>query len=70
LEQASTFLAAGPTILDSNQPVRIPRIASGTTAGFVSEGSLISDGNVTFDEVTALPSTLKPSRCGCRSAMS
>lgn len=59
LEQASTFLAAGPTILDSNQPVRIPRIASGTTAGFVSEGSLISDGNVTFDEVTALPSTLK-----------
>jgi HK97 family phage major capsid protein len=39
--------------------VRIPRIASGTTAGFVGEGQLISDGNVTFDEVTALPSTLQ-----------
>ena len=32
---------------------------SGTTAGFVGEGQLISDGSVTFDEVTALPSTLQ-----------
>lgn len=59
LEQASTFLSAGPTILDSNSPVRIPRIANGTSAGFVAEGSQISDGDVGFDEVTLLPSTLK-----------
>jgi HK97 family phage major capsid protein len=59
LEQASTFLSAGPTIIDSNSPVRIPRIASGTSAGFVGEGQLIADGAVTFDEVTALPSTLQ-----------
>ncbi len=59
LEQQSTFLAAGPQIIDSNQQVRIPRIVSGTTAGFVGEGQLISDGSVTFDEVTALPSTLE-----------
>jgi HK97 family phage major capsid protein len=59
LEQASTFLAAGPTILDSSSQVRIPRIASGVTAGFVAEGSQIGDGDVTFDEVTLLPSTLK-----------
>lgn len=58
LEQASSFLAAGPQIIDSNQPVRIPRI-SGTSAGFVGEGELIGDGSVTFDEVTALPSSLK-----------
>ncbi|MCV7195405.1 phage major capsid protein [Mycobacterium angelicum] len=59
LEQGSTFLAAGPTILDSASPVRIPRIASGVTAGFVAEGSQISDGDVTLDEIDLLPSTLK-----------
>lgn len=59
LEQGSTFLAAGPTIIDSSDQVRIPRVASGTTAGFVAEGTQISDGNVAFDEVTLLPSTLK-----------
>ena len=59
LEQASTVLAAGPTILDSSSPVRVPRIANGVTAGFVAEGAQISDGDVAFDEVTLLPSTLK-----------
>ena len=59
LEQASTFLAAGPVVLDSSSPVRVPRVASGVTAGFVAEGAQISDGNVAFDEVTLLPSTLK-----------
>lgn len=59
LEQASTFLAAGPTIIDSSNPVRVPRIVSGVTAGFVAEGSQISDGDVAVDEVTLLPSTLK-----------
>ena len=59
LEQASTFLAAGPQILDSASPVRVPRIASGVTAGFVAEGAQITDGDVAFDEVTLLPSTLK-----------
>lgn len=59
LEQASTFLAAGPTVIDSSSPVRIPRIVNGVTAGFIAEGSQISDGDVAFDEVTLLPSTLK-----------
>ena len=59
LEQASTFLAAGPVVLDSSSPVRVPRIANGVTAGFVTEGAQISDGDVAFDEVTLLPSTLK-----------
>jgi HK97 family phage major capsid protein len=59
LEQASTFLAAGPVILDSSSPVRVPRIVNGVTAGFISEGSQISDGDVAFDEITLLPSTLK-----------
>lgn len=59
LEQASTFLAAGPTILNSASPVRVPRIASGVTAGFIAEGEQILDGDVSFDEVTLLPSDLK-----------
>lgn len=59
LEQASTFLAAGPVVLDSSAPVRVPRIVNGVAAGFVAEGAQISDGDVAFDEVTLLPSTLK-----------
>lgn len=59
LEQASTFLSSGPVIIDSSDSVRVPRIANGVTAGFVAEGSQISDGDVAFDEVTLLPSTLK-----------
>ncbi len=59
LEQATTFLAAGPVVLDSSSPVRVPRIVNGVTAGFVAEGAQISDGDVAFDEVTLLPSTLK-----------
>lgn len=59
LEQASTFLAAGPTILNSSSPVRVPRITNGTSAGFVAEGAQITDGDVGFDEVTLMPSTLK-----------
>jgi len=59
LEQASTFLAAGPTIIDSASTVRVPRVASGVTAGFVAEGAQITDSDVAFDEVQMMPSTLK-----------
>lgn len=59
LEQASTFLASSPRIIDTNMPLRVPRVASGVTAGFVGEGVQITDGDVAFDEVTLLPSTLK-----------
>ncbi len=59
LEQASTFLAAGPRIIDTNQPLRVPRVASGVTAGFIGEGEQITDDSVSFDEVTLLPSSLK-----------
>lgn len=59
LAQESTFLAAGPQIFDTADQLRIPRIASGVSAGFVAEGAQISDGDVSFDEVVLLPSTLK-----------
>lgn len=66
LAQESTFLAAGPQIFDTSDQLRIPRIASGVTAGFVAEGAQISDGDVAFDEVTLLPSTLKSLKVLCR----
>lgn len=59
LEQQSSILAAGPRIIDTNSPLRVPRVASGTTAGFVAEGAQIADGDVGFDELTLLPSALK-----------
>ncbi|MBB2992360.1 HK97 family phage major capsid protein [Mycolicibacterium iranicum] len=59
LEQESTFLAAGPQIIDTAGPLRVPRIASGASAGFVAAGAQIPDSNVSFDEIQMLPSTLK-----------
>ncbi|MGD9621245.1 MAG: phage major capsid protein [Mycolicibacterium sp.] len=59
LQQASSFLAAGPTIIDTNSPLRVPRIASGAAAAFVGEGVQIDDSGIDLDEVTLLPSTLK-----------
>ncbi|ASW91272.1 phage major capsid protein [Mycobacterium marseillense] len=59
LEQASTFLAAGPQIIDSAAPVRVPRITSGATAAFTAAGAEIAQSNASFDEVELLPSSLQ-----------
>lgn len=59
LEQQSTFLAAGPVVLDSSSPIRVPRISNTATAGFVAEGTQIPDADVGFDEISLMPSTLK-----------
>ncbi|WP_347955442.1 phage major capsid protein [Gordonia aichiensis] len=59
LEAESVFLAAGPKIIDTNGPIRIPRIASGLDVGFVGEGEQIPESGVGLDEVQMLPSSLK-----------
>lgn len=59
LEAESVFLAAGPKIIDTNGPIRVPRIASGLTVGFVGEGAQIPEASVGMDEVQMLPSSLK-----------
>ena len=59
LESESVFLASGPKIIDTNGPIRIPRIASGLTVGFVGEGAVIPESSVGLDEVSMLPSSLK-----------
>ncbi len=59
IESESVFLASGPKIIDTNGPIRIPRIASGLTVGFVGEGAVIPESSVGLDEVSMLPSSLK-----------
>ncbi|MGC4960082.1 phage major capsid protein [Gordonia sp. DT101] len=56
LEAASVVLAAGPQIFDTAGVLRIPRLVSGATVGFVAEGAAIPDtGDVDFDELTLMP---------------
>lgn len=60
LEAASVFLAAGPRIFDSAGPVRIPKMGGPITdPGWTGENEQIPERDVTFDEVTLLPSTMK-----------
>ncbi len=60
LEAASVFLSCGPRIFDTDgSPVRIPKLGGATTPDWVGENEQITNDDVTFDEVTLLPSTIK-----------
>lgn len=60
LEQASAFLSAGPRIFDSAGPLRIPKLGGPVTdPGWTGENELIPERDVSFDEVSLLPSTMK-----------
>lgn len=60
LESASTFLAAGPRIFDTDgSPVRIPKLGGATSPDWKGENEQIANSDVSFDEVTLLPSTIK-----------
>lgn len=60
LQAASVFLAAGPRIFDSASPVRIPKMGGPVAdPGWTGENELIPERDVSFDEVTLLPSTMK-----------
>lgn len=59
LEAASVVLSSGVRIFDTASPLRIPKLTSGATVGFVGEGQLIPEGNVDFGEVTLMPSDRK-----------
>jgi hypothetical protein len=57
LEAASVVLSSGPRIFDTASPLRIPKLLSGATVGFIEEGGLIpDDASVDFGEVTLMPS--------------
>lgn len=59
LEAASVVLSSGVRIFDTASPLRIPKLVSGATVGFIGEGELIPDSDVDFDEVTLMPSDRK-----------
>ncbi|TFD80541.1 phage major capsid protein [Cryobacterium psychrophilum] len=60
LELASTFLAAGPRIFDTDgSPVRVPKMGAPTSTAWYGENEQIVDTDVEFDEVVLLPSTMK-----------
>lgn len=60
LETASVFLAAGPRIFDTDgSPVRIPKLNSAGTAGFVAQGTVIPEADYDFGEIELLASAMK-----------
>lgn len=61
LEQAATFLQAGPQIIDTDgSPVRLPTIAAADVDGsyWTAENEQITEIEPEFDEVMLLPSTM------------
>ncbi|MDO5503937.1 MAG: phage major capsid protein [Actinomycetia bacterium] len=60
LEAASVVLAAGPTIFNSSEPLRIPRLTNSGTVEWVGEGEQIPDDYAaTFDEIALMPTSRK-----------
>lgn len=60
LEQESTFLSAGPRIVDSASPVRFPKLDADTSAvAYTAEGAVIPQDDVGFSEVALMPSTMQ-----------
>jgi HK97 family phage major capsid protein len=60
LETASTFLAAGPRIFDTDgNAVRIPKLGAATNPSWYGENEEILNADVDFDEVVLLPTSMK-----------
>lgn len=59
LEAASIVLSSGVRIFDTAGPLRIPKLTAGASVGFVAEGAAIPEADVSFGEVSLMPSTLK-----------
>lgn len=60
LEAASVVLAAGPTVFNSSEPLRIKTLEDGFEPGMVGENELIPDGGqAVFDEIKLMPTERK-----------
>ncbi|MDN6537104.1 MAG: phage major capsid protein [Corynebacterium variabile] len=60
LQAASVVLAAGPTIFNSSEPLRIPTLTDFPGVGWVGENQEIpSDGEATFGEIALMPTDRK-----------
>lgn len=58
LEAVSASLAAGPRIIDTAGPLRIPKLGGATTPSWHGQNEQIAEVDPTFDEVSLLPSTM------------
>lgn len=59
LEAESQFLAAGPRIIDTAGPLRVPKLGGATNPQWHGENDQITEVDPTFDELHLLPSTMK-----------
>lgn len=59
LEAASAFLAAGPRIIDTAGPVKVPTMAGATTPSWHAQNEQITEVDPDFGELSLLPSTMK-----------
>src|SRR5690625_3956143 len=59
LEAQSVVLSSGPRIFDTASPLRIPKLTSGASVGFVGESEEIPEADVQFGEVSLMPSDRK-----------
>lgn len=59
LEEKSTFLAAGPRILDTAGPLRLPKAPGASDVSWVGENEQIPESDPDFGEIMLLPSTMK-----------
>lgn len=59
LEAVSAFLAAGPRIIDTPGPLRVPKMAQPTNPAWHGQNELITEVNPDFTELSLLPSTMK-----------
>lgn len=67
LEAASVVLNAGPTIFQSSEPLRVPRLDSSGDAGWVGEGELIPDTyTMAHSEIALMPKDRKSIKVICR----
>ena len=59
LEAVSQFQSAGPRIIDTAGPLRVPKMAPATAPAWHGQNEQISEVNPDFDEIGLLPSTIK-----------
>lgn len=59
LAAASVILNAGPRIIDSSEPVRVPTLATAFDPAWVGENELIPEVETTFGELELMPTSRK-----------
>lgn len=59
LEDVSQFLAAGPRIIDTAGPLRVPMLGGATAPAWHGQNEQISEVDPDFDELSLLPSTMQ-----------